>query len=146
MTGCSEEALATLLSEEHRRLIRIRSARDCRATTETRIVLVAFELGISDRQLAQFYFVNRKGAKKRHFDTDAFAKKYGVDVHWLWDGDLRGHPRGLTRKPIRKGGPPGGNNSPAMVRHDCKIEAPACASRAGGFFHARRPNPGRCQA
>jgi hypothetical protein len=113
MTGCSEEALATLLSEKHRRLIRIRSARDCRPTTETRIALVAFDLGISDRQLEQFYFVNRKGAKKRWFDHDAFAKKYSVDIHWLWEGDLRGHPRGLTRKQPGKGG-----RRPAQPRGD----------------------------
>jgi hypothetical protein len=104
MMECSDQALATLRSEEHRRLIRIRQARDCRAPTETRIALVAFEFGISDRQLELFYYVNRKGAKKRHFDTDAFAKKYGVDIHWLWEGDLRGHPRGLTREAPRKNG------------------------------------------
>jgi hypothetical protein len=104
MTECSDEALATLLSEEHRRLVRIRRARDCRATTETRVALVAFELGLSDRQLEQFYCVNREGAKKRHFDREAFAKKYGIDIHWLWDGDLRGHPRGLTRKQTPKSG------------------------------------------
>jgi hypothetical protein len=73
---------------------------------ETRVALVAFERAISDRQLEQFYFVNRKGAKKRWFNTPAFAKKYDVDIHWLWDGDLCGHPRGLTCKPTRKGHQP----------------------------------------
>jgi hypothetical protein len=71
---------------------------------ETRIALVAFERGLSEHQLDQFYFINRKGGKKRHFDHEAFAKKYGIDIHWLWEGDLRGHPRGLTRKPTPKGG------------------------------------------
>jgi hypothetical protein len=77
----SDEALHTMIGEKHWRLVRIRRARDCRATTETRIAMVAFERGISDRQLEQFYFVNRKGAKQRHFDVHAFAKKYGVDIH-----------------------------------------------------------------
>jgi hypothetical protein len=97
------EAIRTLLSEDHKRLGRIRRARPCKATTETRVALVAFERGISDRQLEQFYFVNRKGAKTRHFDVSAFAKKYDVHIHWLWEGDLRGHPRRMTRKPTRKG-------------------------------------------
>jgi hypothetical protein len=76
----------------------LRLAQGCKATTETRIALVAFERGLSDRQLEQFYFVNRKGAKKRHFDTEAFAKKYDVDIRWIWDGELCKHPRGLARK------------------------------------------------
>jgi hypothetical protein len=63
-----------------------------------RIALVAFERGLSDRELEQFYYVNRKGAKKRYFDHDAFAKKYGVSVDWIRDGDLCEHPRGLKRQ------------------------------------------------
>src|SRR5258705_2732353 len=71
------------------------------ATTETRIALVAFERGIPDRELEQFYFVNRKGAKKRHFDHQAFAKKYDVDIHWIWEGDLSKHPRSADAvKPV----------------------------------------------
>jgi hypothetical protein len=69
------------------------------ATMETRIALVAFERGISDRQLEQFYFVNRKGAKKRHFNHEAFAKAYDVDIRWIWEGELCRHPRGL--KPLK---------------------------------------------
>jgi hypothetical protein len=42
--------------------------------------------------------VNRKGAKKRHFDTEAFTKKYDVDIRWIWDGELCKQPRGLARK------------------------------------------------
>jgi len=97
MTQWSAEDLAAL-SETRRRFIRLRLAQGCKATTETRIALVAFERGLTDRQLEQFYYVNRKGAKKRHFNTEAFAKKYGIDIRWLWDGELCGHPRGLTRK------------------------------------------------
>jgi hypothetical protein len=100
MTDLSIEALRALLSEEQRRLIRIRQARHHapKATLETRVALVAFERGISDRQLEQFY-VNRKGAKKRRFDHHAFAKKYDISLDWLWEGDLCGHPRGLRKQP-----------------------------------------------
>jgi hypothetical protein len=88
----------------HLRCTRLCQARNApRATSETRVALVAFERGLSDRQLEQFYYVNRKGAKKRHFDTEAFARKYDVDIRWLWDGELCGHPRGLTRKQTPKG-------------------------------------------
>jgi hypothetical protein len=75
----------------HLRCTRLCQARNApRATSETRVALVAFERGLSDRELEQFYYVNRKGAKKRHFDTEAFAKKYDVDIRWLWDGELCG--------------------------------------------------------
>jgi hypothetical protein len=101
MTQWSTEALAAR-SETRRRFIRLRLAQGWKATTETRIALVAFERGLSEHQLEQFYFVNRKGAKKRHFDTQAFAKKQGIDIRWLWDGELCGHPRGLSKQ-TRKG-------------------------------------------
>ncbi len=103
MTEWSAEELARL-SETRIRRIRLRQAQQGpRSTTETRIALVAFERGISARELEQFYFVNRKGTKKRHFDTEAFAKKYGISIRWIWDGELCGHPRGLERKQTRKG-------------------------------------------
>jgi hypothetical protein len=100
MSDLSVEALRALLSEEQRRLIRIRQARHHapKATLETLVALVAFDRGISDRQLEQFY-VSRKGAKKRRFDHHAFAKKYDISLDWLWEGDLRGHPRGMTKQP-----------------------------------------------
>jgi hypothetical protein len=104
MTDLSVEAIRAILSEKHRRLIPIRQVQHHapKATLETRVALVAFERGISDRQLEQFY-VSRKGARKRRFDHHAFAKKYDISLDWLWDGDLRGHPRGL-RKQTPKGG------------------------------------------
>ena len=87
------EELATI-SAAHLGCVRLCQARQApRATTETRIALVAFERGISDRQLEQFYYVNRKGATKRHFNHEAFAKKYDVDIRWIWEGDLCKHPR-----------------------------------------------------
>jgi hypothetical protein len=68
------------------------------ATTETRIALVAFEHGISVRQLEQFYYVNRKGAKKRRFNHEAFAKAYDVDICWIWEGELCKHHRAEAPK------------------------------------------------
>ena len=103
MKQWTPEELAEI-SALHLRCVRLCQARHAPpATTETRIALVAFERGISESEMEQFYFVNRKGAKKRHFDTEAFAKKYGVDIHWLWEGDLCKHPRGLTREQTRNG-------------------------------------------
>jgi hypothetical protein len=81
------------------RNIRLGRARNApMSITETRVALVAFEIGISDRQFEAFYYVNRKGAKKRHFNTEAFAEKYGIDIRWLRRGELSGHPRGLCKK------------------------------------------------
>jgi hypothetical protein len=71
------------------------------AIAETRVALVAFERGISDRQLEQFYYVNRKGSKRRHFNYEGFAKKYDVDIKWIWEGELFRHPRGLRKQPRR---------------------------------------------
>jgi hypothetical protein len=96
------EELARISAARHRR-VRLCQARQAPpATTETRIALVAFERGISAKELERFYYVNRKGSKKRYFDNYAFAEKYGVSVHWLWEGDLCEHPRGLTRQRTRK--------------------------------------------
>jgi hypothetical protein len=108
MTDWTPEELAA-----HLRCVRLCQARQApRATTEMRIALVAFERGISTKELERFYFVNRKGAKKRHFDHHAFAKKYGVSIHWIWDGALCEHPRGLKRqqtpKSSRRRAPQGG--------------------------------------
>ena len=98
MTDWSVEDL-TRLSAARLRFARLRQAQHgSKSTTEMRIALVAFERGLSDRELEQFYYVNRKGAKKRYFDHDAFAKKYGVSVDWIRDGDLCEHPRGLKRQ------------------------------------------------
>ena len=72
-----------------------------RSTSETRIALVSQQLGLSDADLEPFYYVNRKGSKKRYFDYEAFAQKYDVNVHWLWDGSLREHPRHPT-PPVRR--------------------------------------------
>jgi hypothetical protein len=102
MSEWTAEEIAKM-AERRRRLVRFGQAQHApKSTIDTRIALVAFELGLSDRQLEQFYFVNRKGSTKRHFNREAFAKKYGIDIHWIWDGNLCGHPRGLVRKQSRK--------------------------------------------
>jgi hypothetical protein len=99
MNDWTPEELARI-SAARLRFARLSQARnETRSTSETRIALVAFERGISDRELEQFYFLNRKGAKKRHFDDEAFAKRYGIDIRWIWDGDLCKHPRGLRKQP-----------------------------------------------
>jgi phage gp16-like protein len=69
-----------------------------KANSATRVTLVASELGRSEEDLEGFFYVNREGAKKRHFDYHAFAKKYGVATDWIFDGFLSEHPRSLKRK------------------------------------------------
>jgi hypothetical protein len=73
-----------------------------KANEHTRVALVAFERGISQEELEQFYYVNRKGGTKRHFDYLAFAKKYDVSKSWIFDGFLPEHPRDLKRQPQRR--------------------------------------------
>jgi hypothetical protein len=70
-----------------------------KATDDTRVALVAHQLGLSDQDLEQFYYVNRKGASKRHFAYSKFAEKYGISVDWLRHGYLPAHPRHL--KPLK---------------------------------------------
>jgi hypothetical protein len=66
-----------------------------KATDEARLALVSQQLGLSDADLEPFYYVNRKGSKKRYFDYPAFAERYGISVDWLRDGYLPAHPRHL---------------------------------------------------
>jgi hypothetical protein len=66
-----------------------------KATTDSRVALVSQQLGLSDADLEPFYYVNRKGSKKRYFDYPAFAERYGISVDWLRDGYLPAHPRNL---------------------------------------------------
>jgi hypothetical protein len=112
----------------------MRQAREApRATTETRVAWVAYERGITDRQLEQFYYVNRKGAKQRHFNTEAFAKKYGVDTQWLWHGELIGHPRGLRKQPSktnRRPAPAGSSRKARVSKNGTPEERAAKAAAA----------------
>jgi hypothetical protein len=66
-----------------------------RATDDTRVALVSQQLGLSGADLEPFYYVNRKGSKKRYFDYPAFAERYDISVDWLRDGYLPAHPRNL---------------------------------------------------
>jgi hypothetical protein len=88
-------------SNHYDRLHRLRDAAACRATTATRVQLIAHNLGISDAELDGFYFKRKSNAKHRHFDDEAFSKAYGVSVHWLWHGMLSQYPKGLSRPPQR---------------------------------------------
>jgi hypothetical protein len=72
-----------------------------KSTDDTRVALVSQQLGLSDADLEPFYYVNRKGSKKRYFDYPAFAERYGISVDWLDDGYLPAHPRNL--KPLKTG-------------------------------------------
>jgi len=71
------------------------------ATEVTRVALVSQQLGLSDADLETFYYVNRKGSKKRFFDHARFANEYGISLDWLYHGFLPEHPRHL--KPLKKG-------------------------------------------
>jgi hypothetical protein len=71
-----------------------------KATDDTRVALVVHELGLSEQDLEPFYYMTRKGSKKRHFDCRRFAEKYDISIVWLRHGYLPAHPRQL--KPIKK--------------------------------------------
>jgi hypothetical protein len=100
------------------------------STEETRVALVSQELGLSDADLEPFYFTNRKGAKKRFFNHEAFAQKYGVDVHWLWEGSLREHPRHL-KPPARR------TNSNGRKQRRSKYGTPEERAARGAAAKAR---------
>jgi hypothetical protein len=71
-----------------------------KATDDTRVALVAHQLGLSEQDLEPFYYVRRKGASKRYFHYEKFAETYRISIDWLHHGYLPAHPRHL--KPIKK--------------------------------------------
>jgi hypothetical protein len=85
-------------SEYYKYIIQARKAP--KAADDTRVALVAYQLGLSEQDLEPFYYVSRKGASKRHFHYGKFAEKYGISVDWLHHGYLPAHPRHL--KPVKK--------------------------------------------
>ena len=88
MNHVSQEALD--------RGIRIRQTQEgARSTMETRVALIIAERGLTKKQLAKFYVSRRKNSKPR-FDYWAFAEAYGISKDWLYEGDLRSHPRGAA--------------------------------------------------
>src|ERR1700730_10772629 len=76
--------------------IRIRRTQEgTRATTETRAALIIAERGLTEKQLAKFYVSRRKNSKP-WFDYWRFAEDQGISPDWLFEGDLRAHPRGTA--------------------------------------------------
>ena len=66
---------------------------------------MAFELGLSAKELEQFYFVRRSDAKKRHLTTRRSRKSIASTLLALgWR--VIGHPRGMTRKQTPGASPP----------------------------------------
>jgi hypothetical protein len=88
-----------------------------RSNTETRIALVSQQLGLSDADLEPFFYVRRKGSKRRYFNQEAFAQNYGISIRWLWDGSLQEYPRHLN-PPVRR------NNSAARKQRRSKYDTP----------------------
>jgi hypothetical protein len=76
--------------------IRIRRAeKGAWATPETRVALIVAERGLTEKQLAKYWVRRRKNCKPR-FDYWAFAEAQGISTDWLFDGDIRAHPRGTA--------------------------------------------------
>jgi hypothetical protein len=74
--------------------IRIRKAeKGARATTETRVALIVAERGLTKKQMAKFWVRRRKNCQPR-FDHWRFAEDQGISPDWLFEGDIRSHPRG----------------------------------------------------
>jgi hypothetical protein len=85
------------MNEETERLVRIRMARNTpKATTETRVALIVAERGLTEKQVAKYFVRRRKNCKPR-FDYQRFAKAQNISTDWLFDGDLRSHPRDAGR-------------------------------------------------
>jgi hypothetical protein len=60
---------------------------------ESRVALIVAERGLTAKQLAKFWVRRRKNSKPR-FDHWAFAEAHGISPDWLFEGDIRAHPRG----------------------------------------------------
>ena len=71
-----------------------------RATMETRVALIVAERGLTAKQLAKFYVSRRKNSKPR-FDHWRFAEDQGISPDWIFEGDIRAHPRGIAPRPHR---------------------------------------------
>jgi hypothetical protein len=81
--------------------IRIRKTEEgARATTETRVALIVAERGLTEKQLAK-YWVSRRKNSKLWFDHWRFAEDQGISPDWLFEGDIRAHPRGTAPRPHR---------------------------------------------
>ncbi len=79
--------------------IRIRRAQEgARSTEETRVLLIAHERGLTAKQLAKFWTQRRKNGRA-WFDYEAFAEAQDISLDWLFEGDIRAHPRGTAPRP-----------------------------------------------
>jgi hypothetical protein len=84
---------------EFERLSRVRRAQSTpKASPETRVALIASERGLTKKQMAK-YWVRRRKNSKPLFNYWAFAKEQNISTDWLFDGDLRAHPRGTAPRP-----------------------------------------------
>jgi hypothetical protein len=72
---------------------KVKACRAPKATMQTRVALIVAERGLTKKQMDKFYVQKRRDWKPR-FDYQLFAKEQGVSLDWLFDGDLRAHPRG----------------------------------------------------
>ncbi|SIO50164.1 hypothetical protein SAMN05443247_06650 [Bradyrhizobium erythrophlei] len=91
MNHVSQEAIA--------RGIRIRQTQEgARATMEARVALIVAERGLTAKQLAKYWVRRRKNCKPR-FDYWRFAEDQGISPDWLFEGDIRAHPRGTAPRP-----------------------------------------------
>jgi hypothetical protein len=89
------------MNAETERLVRIRRAGNTpKATMETRVALIVAERGLTEKQVAKYFVRRRKNCKPR-FDYWRFAKAQNISTDWLFDGDLRSHPRGPAPKALR---------------------------------------------
>jgi hypothetical protein len=89
----------TVSQEAIARGIRIRQTQEgARADMHTRMLLVANERGLTEKQLTKYLVCARKNSKPR-FDHWRFAEDQGISPDWLFEGDLRSHPRGKAVQP-----------------------------------------------
>jgi hypothetical protein len=75
-----------------------RAEKGARATEETRVALIVAERGLTEKQLAKYWFRRRKNCRL-WFDYWRFAEDQGISPDWLFEGDLRSYPRGTAPRP-----------------------------------------------
>ena len=86
--------ISQVSQEAIERGIRIRRTQEgARATMDTRVALIVAERGLSEKQLAK-YWVRRRKNCRAWFDHWQFAEDQGISPDWIFEGDIRSHPRG----------------------------------------------------
>jgi hypothetical protein len=66
----------------------------------TRMLLIANERGLAEKQLAKYFVCARKNCKPR-FDHWRFAEDQGISTDWLFDGDIKTYPRQSAPHKVR---------------------------------------------